>query len=167
MDGIHSSSRARSALLLFQRLTTANDNRRAPSETPFSVALEAVLVLIVSTLVPAGTGVNFNLPPHPGLAVPSDTDMGGTSKSGVFVERLLEAFEESGATQGEVARAVNALAGTHWTSGYFGRLLTSKRPAKVTHPEVVFALADVLHVNARWLWTGKGPKRALLGAGNE
>lgn len=67
-------------------------------------------------------------------------------------KRILQAREELGITQNELARRVGIGGGAlaKWNTGARGQ-----RADVVT----VFALAQALGVRAEWLWLGRGPKK--------
>ena len=112
--------------------------------------------LIRRIVVPVGTGVKRHVArrANPGLGI-------GVVSEQTFGERLRTAVENAGLTQGEVARRLNALAGTSWTAGYVGRLMKATRPGDRVDRVVAFALPDLLGVEPRWLWTGVGRMSAI------
>jgi transcriptional regulator with XRE-family HTH domain len=73
--------------------------------------------------------------------------------SETITDRVRAAIDASGLTQAEIARRVGVERQTvgDW---YHGRSINIR-------PEHLFALADTLGIEARWLATGKGPKLAI------
>lgn len=93
--------------------------------------------------------------------VPSDT-VGEAAKQvdEDFGARLRIAMKNAGLSQWEVARRVNERAGTKHQGGAVGRWKRGERGQRI-EPAALFALADVLGVEARWLWLGEGPQARI------
>jgi len=85
-----------------------------------------------------------------GMTIIMLDEQAATMDSMAFAERLKVARKASGMTQEQLARAVGitASAVSHLESG-------SSKSLSMDH---IFACADALGVNAKWLSTGKGPR---------
>lgn len=75
-----------------------------------------------------------------------------------FTARLLEAFEESGLAQNELARRLTAL-GLKASGGTVNGWV--KRGA-IPSGEYLIVLPDLLGVSGHWLLTGLGPKKPVI-----
>jgi hypothetical protein len=92
------------------------------------------------------------MPLPPGSMKPREVEKEPTELG----HRILDACAELGLTQTSAERL--------WMGenrrGYLGRVIRGERGQSI-EPAAAFRLADVLHVEARWLWIGEGPRHAV------